>query len=286
MTSLLTTPFSGEMGWELMAWIPYLRIIAPQYDKVIIGCDPRMDYFYEDFAHEIYHRKNPNKGDRWLDHGKVTKVHSQRLERYKNLYPDLKVIAPTEQNCTAWKKREWKAYGTVREECKYDIVLHARNLWRYCHGYRNWPLIRWGELVDYHSKYKMCCIGTKKDAYKVPGVEDKRDIPVEELCDILASSRLTIGPSSGPMHLAHLCRCPIIVWTDNKVVKCFYGKKKKRTNRYRYEKLWRAFPDVHVGVIDGRSWRVKVKSVTQAITNFFRYTEQGLVVPRRSKSCE
>lgn len=282
MRVLLTAPFSGEYGWEIATWIPYIRKYSRSFDKVIIGCDPEMEYFYKDFAHEIYHRKNPGKGDRWLDHGKITEVPKYTYRQYKKLYPDMKVMSPEEQYCMAYKKREYKAYGEVREDCKYDIVIHARALRRYQNYIRNWPLVRWGELVDYLKGYKICCIGKDDQAYHVPGTVDKIGVSTEELCNILASSRLTIGPSSGPMHLAHMCRCPILVWTTWKPQKVFgWMKKRGNTNRDRYEKLWRAWDDVYVGVLDKTGWRPKLRTVHKSINNYFKYTEKGRVFPSR-----
>ena len=277
----MAAPFAGEWGWEFCTWIPYLRYISRRYDRTIVGCDPFMRYFYKDFANKFYNHKNPGKGDRWLDHGKITQLpKTLQIKNFKKLHPQ--IVLPTEQRCTAWKKREFFKYGEVKEECKYDVVIHARRMKRYKSGYRNWRLENWGELVDYHPHLKFCSIGKEEvkrqgfQAFHVPGTTDKRNVPAEELCNILASSRLTIGPSSGPMHLAHMCGCPILVWSGSGKQKAIGG-----TNQYRYEHLWRAFQDVPVKVLD-KTWRPKVKTVKQTMTNFFEYTEKGLKIPRRA----
>ena len=47
------------------------------------------------------------------------------------------------------------------------------------------------------------------------GLKILRGIETEELCSILASSKCCVGPSSGLMHLASLCKTPHLVWTSN-----------------------------------------------------------------------
>ena len=281
MNTLLAGPWGGEIGWALCSWIPYLRYISQRYDHVIVGCDPAMQYLYKDFAKQFYNYRERGLADRWLHRGKVTELpKTLRVKKFMKLHPQ--IVLPTGQRCTAWKKRKFFKYGEYKEECRYDVVIHARRMKRYGSGCRNWSLTKWGELVDYHKDLKFCSIGKEVkrrkgfQAFHVPGTDDKRNIPMEELCNILASSRLTIGPSSGPMHLAHLCGCPIMVWTAANKQKAIGGG----NNGYRYKHLWRAWPDVHVKVLD-KTWQPQVRIINQGLTNFFEYTEQGLKIPRR-----
>ena len=41
---------------------------------------------------------------------------------------------------------------------------------------------------------------------------DYRDRPLGEQCSLLAGAACAVGPSSGTMHLASLCRTPYVTW--------------------------------------------------------------------------
>jgi hypothetical protein len=100
---------------------------------------------------------------------------------------------------------------------------------------RNWPKEHWDKLSEELIKLNIVpiAIGTLNDSIAPIGCIDKRNISLEELVDLMANAKLIVGPSSGPMHLASLCKTPSLVWTDD----C-YRKSIEGSNKERYESIW------------------------------------------------
>jgi hypothetical protein len=251
MSLLIANWFGGEFGWELMSWVPAVRRASRKFDKTVVICRTGHDYLYRDFASKIEHWDKGGRGDRWLFEGKDPHIIQQIVGRY----PGARVITPNEKTCTKLK-RSYVSYGKAGTK-KYELMIHARAETKYGSDNRNWPKENYVELLNLLGNPKAASIGTK--AMHIPGTTDLRRISMERLCNILAGSKLLIGPSSGPMHLGHLCRCPILVWTGGE-----YQKSVKGTNRERYEAKWRPFKDVPVTVVDKYGWRPPVDAVAKA----------------------
>jgi ADP-heptose:LPS heptosyltransferase len=124
----------------------------------------------------------------------------------------------------------------------------------------NWPKPRYRKVLEQLKPKRVCSIGTK--AHWIEGTEDKRGIPMQELCDILASSKVLLTPSSGPGHLAHLCGCPHVIMTSNKHQPSIGG-----TNKDRYLKIWAPFK-TPCKVLDGHNWQPPVEKVVKALRGF------------------
>ena len=254
MTQLLAMGDQIEMGWYICTWIPHLRHVAKKYDETIVVTQKGLEYFYE-FAGKFEYFECDGKNDRWFYHGKLIEVPKNIREKY----PAAFVYTPTQKRCME-KKRDYRKYGEMAEGLKYDLVIHARKASKYGTGNKNWPLKNYIELAQKFKGLKTCSIGTR--AFYVPGTDDQRNVSAEKLCNILRSSRLVIGTSSGPMHLASHCGTPHVVFSDRtyqKVVCCY--------NRQRYENLWNPFK-TPCKVIDQWGWRPPVKEVIKAVESF------------------
>jgi hypothetical protein len=253
--TLVANWFGGEFGWLLMAWIPAVRHLSRQYDKTVVICSPEHDYLYKDFASKIEHYHKGGRGDRWRYEGGDPKI----VQQIVGMYPGAKVITPNEESCTKFK-REYFAYGQEDPEAGeyFPIAIHARAETKYGSQDRNWPTQSYIKLLEKLGNPKAASIGT--NAGYIPGTVDLRGIPIERLCGILSVAGVCIGPSSGPMHLAHLCRCPILVWTGKEHQKIIKG-----SNRDRYERIWRPFTDVPVTVVDREGWHPKVETIAKEI---------------------
>ena len=253
MSTLIAGPDLIEFGWTVSTWVPAVRKLSRNYDKTVIICRTGNDYLYQDFASKIEHYDKKGRSDRWLFEGKKVPIIQQIIGRY----PGARVITPNEEWCCK-AKREYFAYGEPGKGEEFDIVIHARAETKYGQHKFNWPIKNYEALLDSLGNPRVACIGTVADY--IPRTADKRGIQLKQLCDLLASSKLCIGPSSGTMHLAHLCRCSIVVWTGKEYQNVISG-----TNRYRYEKKWRAFKDVSVKVVDREGWRPSVHAIAKAI---------------------
>jgi len=129
----------------------------------------------------------------------------------------------------ALQPQKFIKFGQATATPQFDILCHARATKKHGHGDYNWPLPNWEQLISKLERYRIGSIGTEDGAYHIPGTADLRGLKLKALCDILASSRILVGPSSGPMHLGSLCGTPHIVWS---------GVKKSKS---RYEIEWNPF---------------------------------------------
>lgn len=230
---LLAGPWVGEFGWELFCWQGYVRKLSRNYDKTIIIGRPNQKFLYEDFCDE-YIDFDPLgfKTDSWMCHDCVVNMgminnipHTDYLNgsfdigfRYgENGGFDLKGL---------FSNQEFKKYESNTLNKSYDIIFHCRN--KSTGPDRNWDKSQWGELFKLLSpKYTISCIGNS-EAFYIEGSDDLRNIPLSDLVSVMNNSKLIVGPSSGPMHLASLSGLKHLVWSSEH-------------NRSRYLNVWNPF---------------------------------------------
>jgi len=254
MKRLYAGPWIGEFGWVLMGWQGVIRQLSEQFDETIILGPPGHQYLYEDFMDSYIevpvNGKSPNM---WMNDGCEVKnpltvvgdvwIPPQRLTQMDNI-PEHKFIR----------------YGTKNEDKHFDIVYHARNQDKYGSDYINYPKQDWEKLLARFNGKKIACIGTRKEAFHVPETTDLRDLSLRDLADVLASSDVLMGPSSGPMHYGALCGIPMVVWSG------YAG------SRPRYISLWNPF-GTPVTVIDAdndpwgnkKAWQPKLDDILEAV---------------------
>ena len=109
----------------------------------------------------------------------------------------------------------------------YDVILHCRN--KTTGADRNWSKEQWELLTNLLIKegLTVCCIGNS-EAFHFKSAVDLREIAIKDLIGVMNKSKLIVGPSSGPMHMASLCGLKHLVWSTE-------------YNRVRYEKDWNPF---------------------------------------------
>ena len=110
------------------------------------------------------------------------------------------------------------------------------------------------------TKSPQASIGSEKHSEHIEGTFDCRGFDLESVADILTNCRMIIGPSSGPMHFASLCKCPQLVWTGNK-------NGLGRGNREKYEKKWNPF-GVDVHVCEDGGWNPDVDFILEEFDKF------------------
>ena len=142
----------------------------------------------------------------------------------------------------------------------YDLIIHARACKKYNQEKWNWPDKNYEKVLKNLNPSKVCSIGT--EAHHIKGTEDLRGIPLKDLCDIMASSKVLLTPSSGPGHLASLCGLSHIIMTDN-----YYQKSIGGTNRDRYKYKWNRFK-VKCRILDKHNWIPPVDLVTKEVEKF------------------
>jgi len=272
---LFAGPWVGEFGWELFTWQAYLRKIAKTYDHVTVCSRPGREFLYQDFAdqfvpftppsenvtmwanygldeHYINTVLSPPLGTDWLEpRSMLSKLH----EKQKN-QPGLTLL----QTFTP-QDQEFIKYGNNPSKDKaFDIVIHARNrqdakAW----PEKNWPMDRWDAFVTRFSNMRIACVGHPSAAKSVSGTIDLRGIPLSNLADVLASSKLCIGCSDGLLNFAALCCTPRLIWTN---------RSEANKNIDRHTKCWNPF-NAPVEMIVEDTWRPKVETIIAAVEKYF-----------------
>jgi hypothetical protein len=255
MSTLLAGAFLGEFGWHCAVWVPLVRKYSRKFDRTVIVCRESERYLYEDFCDEFHYHNVSGLADRWFLDGKKTGVPGKVAEAY----PGATLCRPREKKCKKWP-REYFRYGQDSLAGRYKIVFHARAMTKYGQSSWNYPVKKLVEVIKILGIDPCECasVGTVGGAWHVPRTVDLRGEDLRVTCSVLAHSGVCVGSSSGAMHLAHLCGCPIVVITGNKWQKSVGG-----TNKSRYYKLWRAW-DTPVKVLENDSWQPCPEKVARA----------------------
>jgi len=268
--TLFAGPWVGEFGWELMQWQGFVRQLSRAYERVIVSCRKGNEALYQDFATEFV--LHDVRGE--ANCGKLLSVENpEELQRVNALVPrDVDHLRPLGHQPAS--RQEFRVFGQRRPELGSDVVIHPRQRG---HGAdRNWGAEQWERLLAKLGErgYQVACIGLRRATEELAGTfRDLRDASLGETMDILASTRLALGPSSGPMHLASLCRTPHLVWTDRER----YARGLR--NRDRYERAWNPH-GTPVTVIDDHGFEPPVERVLGEVDRLLgQPAGAGIVIP-------
>jgi len=250
---MVAGPWVGEFGWELMSWQGYLRKLSPAFDERIICAPAGHEFLYSDFSTGYVAYDHTGVRDCWwtrkgtADHEQVIGLLEQTGQRI------------TPGRVTLEEQAFIKFGDTLRGEMT-DVLVHARGAFGTRPGH-SWPIVHWNTVVEdlLRANLKIAAIGSKDGAFCPQGAIDWRGIPLSRLADNMAATRLVVGPSSGPMHLASLCGTPHLVWTDQA-----YYSALRATNRVRYERLWNPL-GTPCRVMDRHEWKPPVACVLKEI---------------------
>jgi hypothetical protein len=263
MKGLIVGPWVGEFGWELFSWHAYCRSLSNLFDKIIVISRPGRNVLYDDFCTKyIEYDPGPGNVDSY-SHSNFTSFNVHEFLKNNGIILDSEYrwhwLGPTkigEPPYTHWNEHTYiHNFGLIRptyfelgsndDEKKYDLVIHARN--RNLRKEDNWSIEKWESVVNEFMKQdpsmKICSIGTYNESFHIPGTDDFRNRSLNFICDILNNSRCIVGPSSGPLHLATLCKTPQVWWTSPRA---------EKYNTLRYEYTWNPF--------DVKTFRVKTQN--------------------------
>lgn len=228
------SPFWGEFGWEIAMWIPWLRHRRAQCqgDHFVVVCNPGMEHLYEDFATEVVPAPSPEALRSDCESAWVSGVRQQRKDymrvtlhaiRALNMDPK-KLIIPDDmeyewpaQACPRLIGKSIKAYGEfTRLVDREGIGFHARAC-VHKQPERNW-LEGLNEVVEglREAGHPVYAIGSPGQSICPLGAVDMRGKRMEAVTELLSGLRCVIGPSSGPLHLANMCRTRVFWWSGNK----------------------------------------------------------------------
>lgn len=242
--------FLGEFGWELMKWQGHLRYLM-QNERGIVHCQTGHSYLYKDFAKTVeLEIKTEQERNKWWPYCNIPGM----------------TIFPKGKNCGyRHLKQKFIQYGKKDKGLWCDVLLHNRSCKRefadQLTGDRTYDMDDWTKLILSLGKLRVAVVGTKEESGTLPWVTDHRDISLEDLANLMANSKLIIGPSSGIMHYASLCGLPHLVWTDQR--RWNVGGI-KTTNWNRYMKHWNPLGTKAV-VVDTEGWHPSVETILRQI---------------------
>lgn len=235
-------PWIGEFGWELMTWQSFCRQEARRFDHAYVCSFPDMKPLYSDFADFIPH-SHPTRALDWQKQENIDKANFDMPAGVTDVFMPFKKYKI---------EGEFIQFGRKGACIGYNNLIHARGIKR---GGKDYPLDMWEKLCS-DLPGTIACVGTEHD-HHIPGTEDCRGYPLDNLMDLIANSGMVIGQSSGVMHLATLCGTPIVVWGDSKTY--FY-----ETLETRYKQTWNPFK-VPVCYIADDKWKPSPQTITSIV---------------------
>lgn len=254
MKKLIAGPWVGEFGYFLFTWQARLRWLAHnEYEKVVVICRPGQECIFQDFASEIivWDKPLPDTAvgagcppahltfkDTYNEKGSDRFLPGKAIVKYNWRHK-----IPVDP---AFSQQEFIVFGDNTNTKGYDVILHVRSTTKRGQGYKN-NFDGWDFLLDNLKGSKVACIGTDHQSDHIPGTDDRRGIPLRELTTLMRSSKVLVGASSGPIHLAALCDLPHVTWVGRPILT------KYRTALLRYREHWNPFK-VPVRAIYNRTW--------------------------------
>jgi len=229
--TLFCGPFVGEWGWELMWFNPLCRYHAEKYDHIVVAAPASSRYLYE-FADEfiplntvgISYCDGYLFGDAPVVEADAYLSPTKEFSKYQN-EPD-RISTP----------RKWRNLSPENREKVADILCAFRPKKYGIDGKRifgkEYPKNKCQQLVDLFKKngLSVACFGGQ-DNYCPDGAIDLRGKQLEDQCGAISEALCVVGPSSGPIHLASLCRCPHVTWIASM----------HHTLGHRYKNVWNPF---------------------------------------------
>ena len=233
----LLASYKGEFGHELFSFQGRVRYLSKQYDEVVVRTSNEMRFLYEDFVTRFVRQDQEVDCDDYINEFSFRPKGAQGVSG----------------------EQDFIKYGNFLSD-KYDLIIHARS--KPGRATKNLDLDFYNRLYSkLEDTYRVAFIGSLENSICPSGAEDLRGLPLKDLADIIHSSRLVLGASSGPIHFSSLCATPHMTWGGN-LVKSFY----------RYTHFWNPFftpcyvLNNYENSLDylkrrGRNFRVKLKDV-------------------------
>ncbi len=217
--------------------------MAEGFDHIIVEGPSTSRYLYE-FADEyIVNDIKPNTSDGYKGTSTTQPVYAEGVTVFKPVWgnmgrPELRLL---EKEYNPHPDKKWRCLAPDDPAEVAEILCAFRPVKRFrgrVHSDKEYlkklcvSLV--GELLV--QGFTIGCIGGP-DNYHIPGTIDLRGKSLERQCSAIAGAKVVLGPSSGPMHLASLCKTPHVVW---------YNRPDQTSSYARYRDHWNPFNTPHV----------------------------------------
>lgn len=263
--------YPGELGWELINYIPHVNYISKKssYDEIFISCRKGREGLYpmgtKYFPIELSDKKScGNKGPN-IPAIDITRPKELEAE-YNVKIVNIKDVTKVKMHFQ--KKRDFIKYKASSEDLlkwslidSNSVVLCVRGR---PHGsYKNWSDTRWIELCEHinNKGFKPVVTGSLEEVNpKLPDycLNLIGKTTVSDMIPILKKCKLAIGQSTGTLHLASLCGTPHAVWGTDRV-------------KERYDKSWNPHNTLSLYHGCGNTFNIPVKHAKRLFDNMIKY---------------
>lgn len=189
--------WGGEFGWELFCWQAQLRAKKEreQIGEMVSITRPGHDLLYKDFSR--------------VEHFTPT----GRSNEFRNEGQDPHLLPPSDfpPRDLSGAPGKFIKFGSRTPGKGFDLLIHARN--RRLRSEDNWNPENWTAVLWDLAGMSAASVGTFAESIHVLGTTDLRGLDLADLADVMASSKVIVGTSSGAMHFATLCGLPQVVWS-------------------------------------------------------------------------
>lgn len=231
-----------------MSWQAYVRAQAAGVDQVVVCSTDGLYPLYSDLnpiyiPHQIEGQRDCHMISPCTTPGLLSDAElsvSYWVKTLRDAGYAVKRLVPEGNTHYSHKDQRFVSYGSAKRAKQrghdYAIIVHARARESSLpFGGANYPAESWAEVLGplAAAGLKIATVGSLKASIRLDGAADLRGLPLDHIMDAMAGARLCMGPSSGPMHLASLCRTPHLVWTGDRFQAVIKG-----TNETRYKSLW------------------------------------------------
>lgn len=209
------------MVWQ--AAVRYRRITR-QYEKVYVITFKNREFLYE--GCEIYaHQEQLINADfgvskipkRKINHFVRACVNHFGITEQFDLFTPNKFLSFPSKLRRKFKNDmiHKKFYAEPVDDKRFDIAFHFRSFERpgdaQLKSFSHAKADRLAELCI-SDNLQVCCIGAPEYSYVAKKAESRQSDDLSKTIAHICASRLVVGGSSAPMHLAALCGTPIVVW--------------------------------------------------------------------------
>ena len=251
--------YSGELGWEIINYVPYINHLVSinEYNEIHIVVREGREGLYP-------------MGTRWypiklssaksMGNSGPPPPPNKIANKLKKAFEVAKASLPS-RGMRYIKRRKFLKYEADPEVVKkWGLPNNAATLCirgRKFGNHKNWSPENWAKLCEHivNVGYTPVLIGHKETIQfdPPPGCVDIRDrTTISDLIAIFHASKFVAGQSTGPMHLASMCGIPHAVWGSARI-------------KSRYQESWNPHKTVIEYLDCGKGFKCSVKQVIKLI---------------------
>lgn len=250
MKRLLVPIYLGELGWELINYVPHVQFLTRRFlpDEVHVVCRPGREALYPMGTH--FYTVKVNDKNASGNSGGVQPARFNDLAKKLAARTDiLKVVPSPKKGMRYYDRRIFPKYvAPANPRYKLgpnSVVLTVRGRSHHAR-LKNWAADKWVTLCNFLLKKKYTPVVTgliETVRFEPPKgcVNLMGQTTLADMISLFHQAKFVVGQSTGPAHLASLCGTPHAIWGPDRIE----GRYLKSWNPHRtivaYEKCGKGF---------------------------------------------